>query len=228
VKSLVELQIAFQKAVRDRNASAELIRLVREQPPLSTRERLHVYQEAYEVRLKESLRDDFGRVRAQLSFEQFEGLISSFISAHPSTSRNLAEYSEGFVDFVRKNASSLFLEALKDWMEIASENAGAPDQLTHEQIQSGTPFRVKAHPASLYKSTEPGNGILAYRHSEQTHFVVLDERKARLLDYLTRERSLDEIAEFTHTSNPGLSDEQLMATITEWIQNQIIYCLEAT
>ncbi|MBK7890675.1 MAG: putative DNA-binding domain-containing protein [Bdellovibrionales bacterium] len=99
MKSLVELQIAFQKAVRDRNASAELIRLVREQPPLSTRERLHVYQEAYEVRLKESLRDDFGRVRAQLSFEQFEGLISSFISAHPQLLGTSLNTAKGFVDF---------------------------------------------------------------------------------------------------------------------------------
>ena len=228
MKSLVEIQIAFQNAVQNRNADTNLIHILSEKPPLSTRERLHVYQEAYEVRIKESLRDDFARVRGQLSLEQFESLISKFIRDYPSTTRNLAEYSEGFVDFVRTNTSSIYQDALKDWMEIISENADDPIQLTLKQIQDGQPFRVKTHPASFYKQTEPGSGLLSYRHREQIHFVALDDSQIQLLEYLSCERSLDEIAEFTRTLHPIMSDQQLMATVTEWIEKQIIYCQEPT
>ncbi|MGZ3745036.1 MAG: hypothetical protein ACXWRA_14765 [Pseudobdellovibrionaceae bacterium] len=65
--NLFELQLELQNAIKNKNLPQNLKEALYEKPPISISLRVQIYQEAYTLRLKESLRDDFPRVEEALS-----------------------------------------------------------------------------------------------------------------------------------------------------------------
>lgn len=84
---LRELQHELQACVlREANAAA---RHVLGTERLSAADRLCVYADAYRIRLRESLEDDFKALRAWLAPERFAELAHAYIAAHQSTHYSL-------------------------------------------------------------------------------------------------------------------------------------------
>lgn len=220
--SLAETQRLIQKTVRNKSISEELLALIVEKPPISIHERLNIYQNAYFIRLSESLRDDFSRVEDQIDTEEFNKIIIEYIMQNPSKTSNLAEYSKAFPDFIKSKKIEAYAFAQKDWMEILSRQAAEPNSnLSWEEIKSGKAFTVKVHPATNIIAIEEG-GILSYRKSEEIFFQEVNYEKRMLLEFLRKNRTLDSLAKFS--DELGVEQDLLMSTIFEWIKDGIIFC----
>lgn len=222
LKSLSELQILIQTSVQNKLMSSELNQIVIEKPPISIQERIKIYQNAYHIRLLESLRDDYSRVEAKIGEIEFENLASVFIEKTPSRVRNLAEYSKSFPDFIKTQKPSVYLEAVMDWLEIISVNAEMPArQMSSEDIQSGTAFKITTLPSTIAERV--GNySIVVSSIGGESKFLDLDEMPFNFLKFLETERDLQEIGQYAQDHK--IDDEILSKLISEWIQNKIIYC----
>jgi hypothetical protein len=80
--------------------------------------RLHIYHNAYRVRLVEAMQDAFEKTWTYLGDDSFESAARAFIEANPPQHRNLRWYGEGFPEFL----ANRFLEdfdiaelAMIDW-----------------------------------------------------------------------------------------------------------------
>lgn len=221
-KSLFEIQSLFQSAVQDGLAPQELVTEVIEKPPISVAERLKIYQDAYYIRLIESLRDDFADFEEALGSEKFELIAREYIQNTPSRFQNLAEYSEGFIVFVQNSNPNLEGFVLKNWHEILSSSARDPeDGLSLEQIQAGQEFKIKIFPATFDYCFQ-GQIKIIYRSSNEIKNDGLSTDQYLLLQFLKSEKSLDEITNYAKDIN--MTDDFVTTTLHEWIKNQIIYC----
>lgn len=221
-KNLSEIQNAIQRSVREQNLPKELVDLILEKPPISIEQRFKIYKDAYLIRISESLKDDFGRVAFQLSEVEFESLILNFISANPSRTKNLAEYSEGFPQYLKESRPWLFESALKDWISILSEHSAEPEmKLTIAEIQSGMAFIFRTHPASQLRELEKKN-LLGFALENQVQFLELSDLEAKLFIHLRGGRTPEEIEEFAIQNQ--MTEVQLSAVIQNWTKKNIIYC----
>lgn len=215
--SLADIQLAFQAAVRGAATADSLVHVICEKPPLSVSERLKIYQEAYVARLTESLKDDFEQCREKMGAAKFDEALQTFMAVHPSKSRNLAEYSEGFPAFLGGIDSELHELATKEWLRILASQAADPTAaLSAEDIQNGKPFRVRVHPAA-YLRLIGSRAFLSYRTGEMVDVVELESWQIPLIERLAQGATLDEIGEL------GL-DESGVRTIQDWMQAEILYC----
>ncbi|MCX4186689.1 DNA-binding domain-containing protein [Methylophaga sp. OBS4] len=61
-------------------------------PMMSAAERLHIYANAYRLRLKEALETDYEKLHAYLGDQQFDLLMDRYIDAYPSQTTSLRFY----------------------------------------------------------------------------------------------------------------------------------------
>lgn len=223
IKSLSELQVLIQNAVRSNElTSIDFNSIIIEKPPISVQARIKIYQDAYRIRMLESLRDDFSRVEEAIGENEFEKLAIRFIHKNPSKVRNLAEYSQSFPDFIKTQKPHLYPEAITDWLEILSLNAEPPtDQMSAEDVQSGKPFKIETLPSTLAEQTDKQR-IIVHCFNGEAKFLDLNQVLFNFLKFLEIERSFEEISQFAHDNK--IDENILSITITEWIQNKIIYC----
>jgi hypothetical protein len=73
-------------------------------PPLPAAERLHIYRNAYQVRLIEALDDTYPILHKLLGDEMFLGLGESFVAQYPSVYRSLRWYGAEVAQFLAENA----------------------------------------------------------------------------------------------------------------------------
>lgn len=220
-KNLSELQLLIQQSVQTRTLQPELMGVILEKPPISIRERVSIYQDAYQIRLLESLRDDFARVESSIGEEQFEKLALNFIRENLSVVRNLAEYSEKFPDFIKVHQKNAYVVAVTDWLEVLSSHAPNPEkQLSSEEIQSGGAFQIQSLPSTITQQIDESR-IAIFRNHGETKTLDLPSPLFALLQFLEGSRTVDEISEFAQRNQIG--DELIAKTIHDWISHQIIY-----
>lgn len=85
---------------------------------ISVEQRLHIYCNAYQVRLLENLKDAFEKTWAYLGDAEFEAAASAFINEHPPLQRNLRWYGEDFPEWLASrhvSESEIAELALIDW-----------------------------------------------------------------------------------------------------------------
>lgn len=223
IKSLSKLQELIQSTVRCKLISNDLNHHIVEKPPISIQERINIYQEAYQVRLLESLRDDFSRVEEALGDHEFENVATIFIDKYPSKVQNLAEYSKNFPDFIKIYKPYVYLEAITDWLEILSINAEIPlNQISQEDVQAGHPFKIKSIPSTLTEQVDDKH-IVVFRYNDETKLLNLSQVLFNFLKFLETERSLEEVSQYAQENK--ITDKVLSELMTEWIQNKIIYCI---
>ncbi len=110
---LAELQAAFQSAVltgagKDATVLASLAK-----PP--TRERsagFGVYVKGYRLRLAEYLEEDFPTLKRLLGAKRFDALVSDYVSACPSRTRNARYYSARLPEFMQDSGKWREAQAL--------------------------------------------------------------------------------------------------------------------
>lgn len=225
LNDLRDIQRAIQVAVQSKQNSPVGQSVLLETPPISIQQRLKIYQDSYEVRLEESLRDDFELVQAQLSSEEaFDKIIKEFILNHPSRVRNIAEYSEDFTIFAQKNYPEIYDEALCDWFALMA--AKMPDVskdlvLSVEAIQQGQSFCLRVFLSTIVFKSEI-KYYTTLRRQDEIETLEISSDDYKLLQLLSKPYSVEGFIEEAQRLN--IQDEVIATKINEWISNQIIYC----
>lgn len=224
LRSLADIQQNLQRAVREGEQSAVLLETIVEKPPIPISERLKIYQDAYLIRMTESLKDDFVGCRALMGIEKFDWIVTDFVKSNPSRSRNLAEYSAAFPAFVGTRHPEAYEAAIKDWLAILSMRELEPESaLSLNDFQSEKSIAIRLHPATILETFDETT-LMAFRFEGGVSFLKLVPQEAFLAEFLSQSRSLDQLDVMIQLGH--FSEDQLMATITQWIKNQIIYCSE--
>ena len=220
-KSLYEIQSLLQDCVQKRNSPTELAEIILEKPPISTQLRLNIYQDAYQIRLLESLREDFESVESALTHIDFDTIAIQFI--HSTEYQNLAEYSEKFPLFIQQHYPKLAITAHLEWLEVLATHAADPKIfLTINEIQSGIAFKIKLLPSSVLQNVQD-KYLLAYRKNTKVYSTEVTQEQFQLLEFLATERTLEDVSGYIESKHQNSSD--IMTTFQEWIKNNILYCL---
>jgi hypothetical protein len=218
---LYQIQCHFQALVVDPANAQGKAHHFAEGPLLTVTERLQIYQKSFELRLQDSLAEDFSLVRQQIGSEEFVALVKSFIRRVPSSHRNLAEYSADFVHFVAQHRQDCLRAVVREWLEIIDGqefDSGAP--LTLAELQQGRNFTVGRSHNHLVLKTNSTN-LLAFRLHGEFQMVELSSRALKLLEFLTLARTLDELSEFSMEQR--LVQSEVQELMAEWVNNKIIY-----
>ncbi len=222
-KTLYEIQSLLQDSIQKQTVPAELAEIILEKPPISTQLRLKIYQDAYQIRLLESLRDDFESVESALTQIDFETIAMHFIHSTPSEYQNLAEYSEKFPLFIQKNYPELATQAQTDWLEVLASHAANPkNSLSINEIQSGATFKIKLLPTSFLQNVQD-KYLLAYRDHNDVFSTEVTQEQFQLLEFLVVERTLNDVSEYIESNH--LNESAIMTTFQEWIKNNVLYCI---
>lgn len=225
LNDLKEIQRAIQVAVQAKQDTIKMKDILVARPPISVEQRLAIYQDSYQVRLEESLRDDFERVQELLgSEEQFEQIMQDFILQCPSTVRNIAEYSEDFVLFVQQNRPHLHDSALCDWYALIAEKM--PDVsldrvLSVQEIQQGIPFHVKAFFSTIPFKSE-NKYYTTFKKQDEVQIKEISADDYELIQFAVVSQTVEDFIE--KAQNLKLDDAHVAKKINEWITEQVIFC----
>ncbi len=104
--SLHEVQRLFWESVavrpgRDSVAPA-FVRMVRGRDNSDRKTRIQVYSDAYFLRLRDVLREDFPRVAALLGSDQFDQVVASYLEEFPSEQPSVRHLGRAFAEFLRR------------------------------------------------------------------------------------------------------------------------------
>lgn len=92
--ALRDTQVAFHDHLLDQ--PSDIARQIVEGGKVGVDLRLHIYHNAYRVRLHECLRDSFEKTWTYLGDDAFEAAALAYIENNPPTSRNLRHFGETF------------------------------------------------------------------------------------------------------------------------------------
>src|SRR5271166_1405449 len=103
--SLHEVQRLFWESVavqpgRD-SISPSFVRLVRGCDDSDRKTRIRVYSDAYYLRLRDVLSEDFPRVAALLNAEQFDQVVASYLEEFPSEQPSVRQLGRALAEFLR-------------------------------------------------------------------------------------------------------------------------------
>lgn len=228
----------MQQAIRYQHNSEILFYAIKEKPPLSKKQRLLIYQEAYRIRLTECLHEDFTETAQKLGVAAFEETVDDYIHDVSTRCTQLAEYSEGFVEYMGIKHPQLYEMASKEWMEILSWRAIEPEEkLSLEEMQSNVPYLLKVHPS--LKTKKLFNKILvSHRSNEEIHFFEVNKKQLVWLNFFSEARSMASLCDFFEAQHSQvLSEEPLeqdsrhseeedtAMLVQQWIQNGVVYCI---
>lgn len=235
-KSLYELQTAIQDAITNRIFPDCLAETILEKPPISIDRRLEIYQDAYEIRMVESLREDFpavaeALVKDSLGFkgdDPFETMALEYLKEYPSKYYNLAEVSQNFPEFIKTKSVLLFELAVQDWLKMLSSYAPEPKSdsiVSAEAIQQGEAFLLKKHPATFAVKTDH-HYYLSYRYLWDSYVYEISHQEAGLIDFLKSAKTLEEFT--TRCFEMNFDELKMSELLAHWMNREIIYCERIT
>jgi hypothetical protein len=221
--TLSDIQKSLMSAITG-SSSENLIHIVSEKPPISISKRIGIYQEAYEIRMLESLRDDFPRVEERVGVEEFKKLALLFIKKYPSVYANLAEVSQNFPKFVKEISDELYELASLEWIEILAESARRIDpakKVTFQEIESGIFFKLAQNP-TLFVFEGQEKVSIAYHNSADVLVKEMTPADFKILKLLKVPMTVDELSNYLEKIQVNFEEVQLL--ISSWIKNEIIFC----
>lgn len=221
---LSEVQRSFARSIKDAEPSGDFLNLVREASPATAKVRLDVYRAAYKIRMVESLRDDFARTEEKAGESEFQVLAESYLSETPSRYASLAEFSQGFPDFLRKKSPALYRTASIDWIEILASHARVPDAdrvLSASEIQDGASYRIIRNP-TLHSFTDSEGSVLAYRAKDVTFTKNLEPSEFQILELFANAQEPDSLA--LALAENEVDADVALPLISEWVTAEILYC----
>jgi len=104
--SLHEVQRLFWESVAvhpgpgRESIAPDFVRLIRGCDESDRKTRIRVYSDAYYLRLRDVLREDFARVAALLGSERFENAASEYLEAFPSTQPSVRHLGRALAEFL--------------------------------------------------------------------------------------------------------------------------------
>lgn len=223
-KNLSEIQKTFASVILEGSLPVEWESLVCEKPPISTRRRTEIYQQAYQIRLLESLRDDFPKVEELIGDDEFQKLALEFIKKHPSKYVNLGEYSQNFPLFLKEKSLELFELASVEWIFILSSHAAFYNYdraLSVREIESGVPFRLRRNPSFQFFLGAQKNTITFRSHGQ----VIIKEVDSMTLNILNMINDVISVEEFTEKiENLSIQAEEFQKMMSLWVKDETIFC----
>ena len=141
---LASLQSDFQNYVLDK--SGPILNEIVSTPGLDASQRMEVYENAYRLRLIETLADNFLGLQGLAGDEQFEKIARHYIDAVPSTHKNIRWYGDQLAEFLARtspwNQKIVLSEmAMADWCILLAFDA--PDvPVINEQTIIDLPQRA--------------------------------------------------------------------------------------
>jgi len=112
LKQLKATQRQFSKTLCQPAAQFEAVK---------PKKRFAVYQNAYEIRLTESLKEDFPECQKQLGEERFSNLLRHYVQTNPSSYWSLAQLSEDFYQHISRLHPELRELAHFEWQLILTQ-----------------------------------------------------------------------------------------------------------
>lgn len=220
--SLREVQKEFFNSVLNQNTSQELKKWITPKPSLSIENRVKIYQDAYRVRIHESINDDFMELKSQVGSKRFDSIVQSFVKENPSKVKNLAEFSRQFSDYLSLKYPDFKDAGLIAWTEIVSNYLPDPENiLSTDQITLNDNCIIVVHPACQILKLE--NKInLFHRMQDEIQRKFLTEIEYDFFEFLSIDRSLQEIT--SYIEDHKINSNQLLCLISDWLANSIIYC----
>ena len=104
--SLHEVQRLFWESVADRpgrdSIAPALVRLVRGADDSDRKTRIRVYSDAYYLRLRDVLREDFPRLASLLGSERFDDVVSEYLEVFPSKQPSVRHLGRALAEFLRR------------------------------------------------------------------------------------------------------------------------------
>lgn len=104
--SLHEVQRLFWESVADRpgrdSIAPALVRLVRGADDSDRKTRIRVYSDAYYLRLRDVLREDFPRLASLLGSERFDDVVSEYLEVFPSKQPSVRHLGRVLTEFLRR------------------------------------------------------------------------------------------------------------------------------
>lgn len=235
-KSFYEIQTALQDAITNRIFPDCLADTILEKPPISIDRRLEIYQDAYEIRMVESLREDFpavaeALVKDSLGFkgdDPFETMALEYLKEYPSKYYNLAEVSQNFPEFIKTKSVLLFELAVQDWLKMLSSYAPEPKSdsiVSAEAIQQGEAFLLKKHPATFAVTTDH-HYYLSYRYLWDSYVYEISLQEAGLIEFMKSAKTLEEFSSRCFEMN--FDELKMSELLAHWMNREIIYCERIT
>jgi hypothetical protein len=130
--ALEQLQSWFAEAlVHDAGAHPSLLETIVESGPLRATQRLRIYQEAFWIRMKENLEEDYPGLRRLLGAPRFESLVRDFVTASPQGHSSLIRLGEMLPAYLERHFPDrldLASVARLEWAKIDVRHAGAPSK----------------------------------------------------------------------------------------------------
>lgn len=221
---LCDIQRILAKAIVDGECSTEISGFVSDSPPIAINKRIEIYQQAFEIRMLESLKDDFESVLDKVGDFEFNKIAKQYIALHPSRYASLAEFSKRFPEFVKNISEELFEMASVDWIQILSfyaKNMDPSKLLTVDQVASGAQFRLLTNP-SLNTFVGKTKISISYKSSETVYVKEISDEEFQVLSLLNEPLGIEALA--MKIENNNLNVEVLQTHISNWIKNEIIFC----
>jgi hypothetical protein len=154
-KTLAELQIALQTFLLDKSTDASALTLAT--PNFSTQARLHIYHQAYRLRLIDALRNDYPALEIYLGEAEFISLALEFISEHPSHNPSLRWLGEKLPEFLRTHAHwQAHTEVLElaefEWRQVMAFDAADASLTSIAELRALPPeqwftLKLELHPS---------------------------------------------------------------------------------
>lgn len=148
-----------------------------------------VYKNAYIIRLKDSLEEDFPKTLSEI--DHADDVLKAYIQSHPSSSWTLAEYAEHFPAFIKSQfGHDLFVTASREWAEWVAHNIG------HHVDASVTPpvEHAALHLNPSLQLIEDGEWFhVIYYFNQGLREETFELKWKKLLDESMKLRSLDDI-----------------------------------
>jgi hypothetical protein len=138
---LRKIQSSFWRSIAEepgeRVLDPELVAGIEPSRTLDSAGRLAVYADAYILRLRDVLAEDFPRVAALLGREAFDRLASRYVKAHPSTEPSLRHLGRAMAEFIRhKDDLPPWLADLAalEWARVNAFDAPDDEALTMAKL----------------------------------------------------------------------------------------------
>lgn len=189
------------------------------QNPFSRFEKgLRIYQNAYRIRIEESLREDFEQTESAIGDKAFQLEIDSFLSSPPSRYWNLSELSVAFSQYLLGRFTEPAMKNLvrEEIALIYASSIHLPSLAFHFDGIENSLLHLNPSLGLIEKSLK-----IALRQSDDTALIELKSNEHELLQALLRQghaipfSKLLEIA----ASFPDLSVE---VTFKNFVQKQIL------
>jgi len=230
----------------------ELVAAVEPSRTLDSSERLEVYADAYLLRLRDVLAEDFPHVARLLGAEAFDGLVRHYLKAHPSTEPSVRHLGRALAEFIRgHNDMPAWLADLAalEWARVNAFDAPDDAALTTAELAQIDPAQwpqlrmapvrslevmTAAWPVHrLWAEEDPGGleplptSIRVWRRADfHVRHAPMDDREAAAVSGLLKGSTFGEICQVFEDLDEQQAAEQAGALLLRWLEDGIIARVE--